>query len=151
MGEYDTGRQPEPEQQPPHQPPQQQQYQPTQLVPSNVPKEERTMAMLCHLISFSGYIVPFGNIIGPLVIWLIKKEEMPLVDNQGKESLNFQITLTIAFLVLLVLSIVPFAICLTLPVILGLTVASLIFVIIATIKSNDGIPYRYPCTIRFIS
>ncbi len=54
-------------------------------------KDARTWAMLCHIGAFAGYIIPFGHIIAPLVIWLIKKDESPFVDDQGKESLNFQI------------------------------------------------------------
>jgi hypothetical protein len=116
-----------------------------------IPKEARTFAMLCHLITLAGYVIPFGNIIGPLVLWLIKKDEMPFVDDQGKEALNFQITVTIAAVVLIVLSIVPFAICLTFPVLLAIVVVDLIFVIIGTIKANDGHAYRYPVTIRIIN
>src|SRR5690242_19907337 len=63
-----------------------------------IPKDssDRTMGMLCHLLAFSGHFIPFGHIIGPLVLWLIKKDDSPFVDDQGKESLNFQITMTIA-------------------------------------------------------
>ena len=51
--------------------------------------------MLCHLSSLAGSVIPFGNIVGPLVVWLIKKDEYAFVDDQGKESLNFQISITI--------------------------------------------------------
>jgi hypothetical protein len=57
--------------------------------------EERNWAMTCHLASFAGYVLPLGNIIGPLVAWLMKRDEFPLVDDQGKEALNFQISMTI--------------------------------------------------------
>src|SRR4051794_35065816 len=67
------------------------------VAPGDASKDEKMWAMLSHLTALCGYlIVPFGNIIAPLVIWLIKKDTMPLVDDQAKESLNFQITLTIA-------------------------------------------------------
>src|SRR6476469_8907749 len=60
-------------------------------------RNERMWGMFCHLAALAGYIgIPFGNVIGPLVIWLIKKEDYPFVDDQGKESLNFQITILIA-------------------------------------------------------
>src|SRR5262245_10976235 len=60
----------------------------------------RLWGMLAHLTALSGLIgVPFGHILGPLVIWLIKRQEIPFVDDQGKESLNFQITSVIAALV----------------------------------------------------
>lgn len=109
-------------------------------------KDERTWGMLCHLVAFSGLIVPFGAIIGPLIIWLIKKDEMPFVDDQGKESLNFQLTMFIA-------AVITFILCF---VIIGWLIAPvlivyyLIVLIIASIKANDGIRYRYPYTIRFV-
>jgi uncharacterized Tic20 family protein len=110
-------------------------------------KQNRTWAMFCHLASLSACIgIPFGNIIGPLVVWLVKKDEFAIVDEHGKESLNFQISLSIY-------SIISFFLCfafigfLILPAIL---IAGLVFVIIATLKANKGEPYRYPLTIRFI-
>jgi uncharacterized Tic20 family protein len=110
-------------------------------------KQDRTWAMFCHLTSLSACIgIPFGNIIGPLVVWLIKKDEFAIVDEHGKESLNFQISLSIY-------SIISFFLCFAfigfvlLPAIL---IAGLVFVIIATLKANKGEPYRYPLTIRFI-
>ena len=60
-------------------------------------KDEKMWGMFCHLSALAGYIgIPFGNIIGPLIIWMVKKEQFKFVDDQGKESLNFQITITIA-------------------------------------------------------
>jgi uncharacterized Tic20 family protein len=109
-------------------------------------KDEKTMGMLCHLLAISGLVIPFGTIIGPLVIWLIKKDTMPFVDDQGKESLNFQITCLIAFIVCFVLMFVLIGFIL-MPIV-GLI--DLIFVIIATIKANNGIAYRYPFAIRLI-
>ena len=64
-----------------------------------VNKDDRTWAMLCHLSALAGFVVPFGSIIGPLIVWLIKKDEMPIVDEHGKKALNFQITMAIAYLV----------------------------------------------------
>src|SRR5262245_54589856 len=67
-------------------------------------KDERTWAMASHLSTLAGYlVVPFGNIIAPLVIWLIKKDTMPFVDDQAKEALNFQITLSIVAVVGIIL------------------------------------------------
>jgi uncharacterized Tic20 family protein len=103
--------------------------------------------MLCHLLAFSGLVVPFlGNILGPLVMWLLKKEEHPFVDDQGKESLNFQITATIALCV-------SFALCF---VLIGLLlfplvgIVTVVLTIIGAIKANEGVAYRYPFTLRFI-
>src|SRR5688572_10608492 len=56
--------------------------------------DDRTWGMLAHLAALAGFIVPVvGNIVGPLIVWLTKKEQQPFVDDQGKESLNFQITM----------------------------------------------------------
>ncbi|TVR54905.1 MAG: DUF4870 domain-containing protein [Puniceicoccaceae bacterium] len=122
---------------------------PTEPPPAPAPssnKDERTFAMLAHLIALVGFIIPLGSIIGPLVIWLIKKESMPLVDDQGKESINFQITIFIAVLVCLLLAFVGIGFIL-LPVV---GILWLVFVILAAIKANEGVAYRYPFNIRFI-
>jgi uncharacterized Tic20 family protein len=113
---------------------------------SNVSKDERTWGMLCHLVAFSGFIIPFGNLLGPLIIWLIKKDEMPFVDDQGKESLNFQLTMLIALIIsaILVVVLIGFAL------LAILAVFQIIVLIIATIKANEGVRYRYPYAIRFI-
>lgn len=111
-----------------------------------VPKEAMTWGMLCHLIAFAGFIIPFGNIIGPLVIWLIKKDEFEFVNDQGKESLNFQISMTIYFIVSAILTIIVIGILL----LIGLAIFDLVVLIIATIKANGGEKYRYPLCIRFI-
>ena len=110
-------------------------------------KEARMWAMWCHLAAFSGYLgIPFGNIIGPLIIWLMKREMDPFVDAQGKEALNFQISLTIYLLVSLVLCLILIGFIL-LPVVY---VGGLILTIVAAVKANDGEDYRYPFTIRLI-
>lgn len=112
----------------------------------SVNKDERTWGMLCHLLALSGFIIPFGSIIGPLIIWLIKKDEMNFVDDQGKESINFQLTMLIAFIVSAILMLV--AIGFLLMVILA--IFDVVVIIIASIKANDGIRYRYPYAIRFL-
>ncbi len=93
-----------------------------------------------------------GSIIGPLVIWLMKKDSMPFVADQAKESLNFNITVSAVFLVLLVLSLVTLGIgfIITLPIMLIVGIAALVLIIMAAIKANDGIAYRYPFTIRLV-
>lgn len=103
--------------------------------------------MLCHLLAFCGLLgVPFGNILGPLVIWLIKREESPFVDACGKEALNFQISMTIYTLIagLLILAAVGLVL---LPAII---IVNVIFTIIASIRASEGKIYQYPLTIRFI-
>lgn len=108
-------------------------------------QEERTYAMLCHLASLAGGIIPFGGILGPLVVWLMKKDTMPLVNDQGKESLNFQVTVHIALVVSFLFAFVGIGFVLIPLVALG----SFILTILAAVAANEGKQYRYPCTIRF--
>jgi len=104
--------------------------------------------MFCHLSAFAGLIgIPFGNIIGPLVLWLIKRDEIPFVDQEGKESLNFQISMTIYALVAGVLTFVFVGFFL----LLAIMIVNIVCVIKAAIKANTGEGYyTYPLTIRFI-
>ncbi len=113
---------------------------------TSLSKDEKNWGMFCHLASFAGVIIPFGNIIGPLVIWLIKKEEYPFVDDQGKEALNFQITMVIAFFICFLLTFVAIGIFLFFVV----GIFALIVTIIAIVKSSQGEAYRYPISIRLI-
>lgn len=103
-------------------------------------KEARTMAMLAHLL---GIVTGF---LGPLIIWLIKKDEDAFIDDQGKEALNFQITVTIAMLV----SGALMFICVGFFTALAVAIANLVFCIMAGMKANEGISYRYPITLRLI-
>ncbi len=102
--------------------------------------------MFCHLAALAGFVIPFGSVIGPLVVWLIKKPEMPFVDDQGKESMNFQITVLIAALAAAPLCFV-FIGFLLLPAIM---IAWLVLTIMAMIKANEGVRYRYPFALRLI-
>lgn len=115
--------------------------------PPQAQSQERTWGMLCHLLALAGFVVPFGNIIGPLVIWLVKREEMPVVDDQGKESLNFQITMTIAYLICIPLAFVMVGFFLA----AAIGIFNLVMVIIATVRANAGEWYRYPFALRLIS
>lgn len=108
--------------------------------------EEKTWGMLAHLSALAGFIIPFGNIIGPLVVWLIKKDEMPFVDDQGKESLNFQITVIIAVFVCFLLMFILIGF-LLLPIV---GIAALVLIILAAVKANQGEAYRYPFALRLI-
>ena len=118
-----------------------------QPAPSQVDTRDQNMwAMLCHLSALAGFIIPLGNVIGPLVIWMIKKDVYPLVDDQGKEALNFQISMTIYYIVASILILILIGIVL----LIGLALFSLIVTIIAMIKASDGVAYRYPLSIRFV-
>jgi len=115
-------------------------------IPKEPRPDERTWSMFCHLSAFAGFFIPFGNIIGPLIIWLIKRLESPFVDFHGKESLNFQISITIY-------SIVAGLLCfrvIGIPILFGLIIFEVVMIIIATLRANNGEEYRYPLTIRFI-
>lgn len=109
--------------------------------------EERQWAMFAHLSALVGVIIPLGSIIGPLVIWLIKKDTMPFVNDQGKEALNFNITVAIAAIVGWILCFILIGFL----VLAVLAIAWLVFVIIATIKANEGTAYRYPFALRLVN
>lgn len=103
-------------------------------------------AMACHLSAFAGYLLPFGHIIGPLIVWLIKGKQSPQVDRHGKEALNFQISMTIYLLISAVLVFAVIGIFL----LAILSIADFILIIVAAVKTRSGEYYRYPLTIRFI-
>ncbi len=119
---------------------------PPPLEPSGPPakepdKDARMWAMFAHLSALTGIITAgVGFVVGPLVIWLLKKEQYPFVDDQGKEATNFQITMLIYSGVAFLLSFLCIGFIL-LPVV---AIIDIVFTIIATIKANDGVRYRYP-------
>ena len=119
-----------------------------------VSQEDRTMGMACHLSAFAGLLIPFGNIIGPLIVWQVKKKDSAFVDDQGKEALNFQITVTIAAvaatIVGLLLMFVLIGIVVLPLLVLAVLAYTVIFTIIAGIKANGGERYRYPINIRML-
>jgi len=109
-------------------------------------KEACTFAMLCHIGALAGFLIPFGNIVGPLIFWLIKKDQYAFVDDQGKESLNFQITVTIAAIISAILMVVFIGILLLLIVAVG----ALVLIILAAVAASNGQAYRYPFCLRLI-
>ncbi len=113
----------------------------TQTPFGTVTENERLLAVLSHVITL------FSSFIGPLVIYLVKKDESPFVRDHAKESLNFQITMAIAYCIGFLLMFLLIGI-IILPL-LGLL--QLVLVIVAAIKASDNKLYRYPFTIRFIS
>ncbi|MEO6800089.1 MAG: DUF4870 domain-containing protein [Rhodanobacter sp.] len=120
--------------------------------------EERQWAMFAHLSALLGALLTgafgggWGCFIGPLVIWLIKKDTMPFVNDQGKEALNFNITVAIAAVVLVLISVMTLGIGLiiAIPLWIIIGIAWLVFTIIAAIKANEGVAYRYPFTLRLV-
>jgi uncharacterized Tic20 family protein len=117
------------------------------IVKEPVEKPARVWGMLCHLTALLGLMgIPFFNIIGPLVVWLFKKRAYPFVDKQGRESLNFQISMTIyafvaALMIYIKLGMLPLWI---------LAAINMLLVFIAAVRANSGETYRYPFTIRLI-
>lgn len=110
-------------------------------------KDERMWATIIHLSALLGWV---GNGIGwivvPLIIWLIKRDESPFVDAQGKEVINFQISFTIYAMICGILIYVLIGI----PMIILLSLAQIFLIIVAAIKVKEGVSYRYPATIRFL-
>ena len=115
--------------------------------PSKQQAPSYTAGILCHLLGLASFLgIPFGNIIAPLVLWLLKRADDPFVDVCGKEAVNFQITISLYFTLSVVLIFAKVGI-LLLPLVVILHV---IYTIVASIKASEGQHYRYPLTIRFI-
>ncbi len=110
-------------------------------------KDARTLGMACHLSALIGLLgIPFLNIIGPLAVWLWRRDKYAFVDDQGRESLNFQISMTLYGIVAGILTLILIG-----WVLLGiLWIANLALVIIAASKANKGEAYRYPFNLRLI-
>lgn len=109
-------------------------------------KDERTWGMLCHLSGLAGFMVPFGSVIGPLVVWLMKKDEFAFVNDQGREAVNFHLSMLI-YEIIAFFMVFIFIGFLVLPLLL---IFELIQVVLATVSANDGKPYRYPMTMQFV-
>jgi uncharacterized Tic20 family protein len=109
-------------------------------------QQARQWAMFCHFAAFFGLVFPFGNLLGPLVVWQIKKDIDPFVDEQGKEALNFQISVSLAVMLCFVLMLVLIGF----PLLVLVSVGALVLTAIAGIKANEGRAYRYPFTWRLL-
>ena len=111
-----------------------------------IPEKDRNWAMFCHLSTFASLIIPFGGIIGPLICWSSKRHESSWVDQNGKASLNFQLSVALYTLICIPLMFIIVGF-----VILGaILVLELVCVIIASIKASRGEEYTYPLMIPFI-
>jgi uncharacterized Tic20 family protein len=110
-------------------------------------RDVRTWNVLCHATALAGFFVPWaGHILGPLIVWLAKRSDSPEIDENGKESLNFQISM-------LIYNVIAGVLCLVLIgfIILAiLHILNLVLVIVASIQTSEGKFYRYPMTIRLI-
>lgn len=126
---------------------------PTELSPrpvvSAAEKEERNWALCAHLSSLSSFIgIP--GFIGPLVVWLAKKDELPFASAQAKEALNFQISLFTYSIICIVLIFTVIGALIGIPGLIILAIIEIVFTIIASIQAGEGKPYRYPLTFRLI-
>ena len=121
--------------------------------PASPESQARMWNMLCHLSALAGFVIPFGNILGPLVVWQIKKNEFPSVEIHGKAALNFQITVVIAALAGIVVAMVLSFFCvgyLLFPLVMLIGLAGLVFAVIAGIKANNGEDYKYPWSLELV-
>jgi hypothetical protein len=113
-------------------------------------KEERTWAMIAHLSAFAYYVTGVGHILGPLIVWLSKRDGHPFVDDQAKEALNFQISVTIYGIVAVIMCFTLVFAVIGIPILIGLHAFQVICIIIASIKAHDGVAFRYPLSLRLI-
>ncbi|MCK8045078.1 DUF4870 domain-containing protein [Shewanella sp. 1CM18E] len=109
-------------------------------------QDEKNMGIIVQVASFSGYLVPFGSILGPLIVWLMKRDEFPFVDSCGRNCLNFKISLFIYVSISAILMFIGIGFIL----LALLAIADIVFTVIAAIKASEGKSYQYPLTINFI-
>ncbi len=108
--------------------------------------EDKTWAMISHLGIFAGMLIPFGHILAPLIVYFVKKDSSSFITYHAKESLNFQISITIYGIVASILTLVLIGVLL----LVALFIFMIVVVIQASMKANRGEEYKYPLTIRFI-
>ncbi|MGA2870364.1 MAG: DUF4870 domain-containing protein [Verrucomicrobiota bacterium] len=121
--------------------------------PPDPESRARTWNMLCHLSILAGYIIPFGNFLGPFLIWQIMKNEVPSVETHAKDALNFQFTVLIVLIAGFVIAFILSFFCigyLLFPVLGVIALCDIILPIIAGVKANNGVAFKYPYTIQFL-
>jgi uncharacterized protein len=107
---------------------------------------ERNWAMLCHLSAFAGFFFPFGGIIGPLICWLTRRDESAWVNINGRNSLNFQLSILLYIVLALPLCIIIIGI----PIIIMLGILKVVCMIIGSVRAGKGELFTYPLVIPFI-
>ena len=122
-----------------------------------IPADQRQWAMFAHLSALAGGLLTstfggWGFFLGPLVIWLMKKDTMPFVEDQAKEALNFNITVSALLLICIILGFATLMVgfLILVPVMVVIGIGALVSIVIAAIKANEGVAYRYPFTIRLV-
>ena len=108
-------------------------------------RDERNMAMFVHASTFSGVVIPFGNLIGPLIIWLMRRDESQFVDRHGRAALNFQISMTIYMIISLILVMVFVGILM----LIGFFILDVVMTIVALVRASEGREFKYPLAIPF--
>jgi uncharacterized Tic20 family protein len=119
---------------------------PPSSVSGSLSQEDRNWGLIAHLSALSGLIIPLGSVLGPLIVYLVKKDQSAFGTDCAKEALNFNITVAIGLVICLCLSLVFIGI----PLMIALGLAWLVLTIIAAVRASEGISYRYPATIRFV-
>ncbi len=109
---------------------------------------ETLWATIAHMAGVVGLLLPLGNVLGPLIVWLIKRHQMDFVDAHGKEALNFQLTVLIGFVVSIAAVFAASILGVILLLLTGL--AALIYPIIAALRANNGEHYEYPYALRLL-
>ncbi len=127
---------------------------PPPIPPGAPTTHDKSLAMLCHLLAFAGGIAPIaGNLLGPLVMWLTQREKSAFADYHGKESLNFQITISLALALCFAFT-AAFSWLLIgllgIPLMVAIALYATVMTIFAALKANEGKLYRYPFTLRLI-
>ena len=113
-------------------------------------KDEKTWAMLCHLSALLGFVlIPSANVWAPLIVWMLKKDQYPFVDEQGRESLNFHISLWIYTFIAGAIALTIIGLPLAFLIWGAVYIAGFLFTILAAIAASEGGSYRYPFTFRF--
>lgn len=124
---------------------------PPPIPPDDNPGARQWITIL-HISALAGFVlVGFGQILGPLLVWLLKKNEVPGLDAAGRDVLNFQISWTLWWALSWVFVAVGWCLIIPLAVPLVLLAAWVVFGILGAIKASDGVPYRFPLTIRFLN
>jgi uncharacterized Tic20 family protein len=116
-------------------------------------KDVRMWAMFCHLAGLAGFVIPvvLSGIVAPLIVWQIKKDEHPFIDEHGREALNFQISMSLYAIIGSVACLITCVGAILIPFLVGgVYIVDLVFLLIAAVKANNGERYRYPLAIRFI-
>ncbi|MDZ7704598.1 MAG: DUF4870 domain-containing protein [Trueperaceae bacterium] len=118
---------------------------------SDIPESARQWATIVHLSAFVGLIGNgVGFVLGPLIVWALKKQDHPFIDEQGKEALNFQLSVFIVGAAAVLLAFTIIGLIIAIPLLIAAAIFAIVFPIMAAVRVNEGEHYRYPITWRFV-